>query len=86
MKLVKVKFQKKGQGFIYLGNDELKMHEAVLCRTKDGIWAGEVIDIPDVSILTQNTGAYIPLKECIGIDNEITYELWMEHWSQQERA
>lgn len=83
MKLVEVKFLKDGKGFLYLGNDELKMHEAALCRTKDGIWAGEVINIPQVSILKENTDAYLPLKECVGITNEITYELWMEHWTKQ---
>ena len=62
------------------------MHEAVFCRTKEGIWAGEVIDIPDVSILMENSGAYILLKECVGIDNEITYELWLEHWNQQSKT
>ncbi|MFW5780581.1 MAG: hypothetical protein ACOCWI_03945 [Bacillota bacterium] len=83
MKLVMVKFQRKGEGFLYLGTDTLDMHDAVLCRTKDGVWAGEVIDLPDNKILTENSGAYLPLKECVNISNEITYELWQEHWDMQ---
>ncbi len=67
MKLVMVKFQKKGKGFLYLGTDTLDMHDAVLCRTKEGIWAGEVIDLPSNEILTEDIGAYFPLKEFVAI-------------------
>lgn len=84
MKLVMVKFGSKGEGFLFLGNNELIMHEAVLCRTKEGICAGEVMDIPEESILSDDTGAYLPLKQCIGISNEITYELWQEVWQKQQ--
>ena len=68
MKLVKVKFLKKGQGFLYLGNDELNAWGRILPNQGRHL-GGEVIDIPDVSILMK-ISAYIPLKECVGIDND----------------
>lgn len=85
MKLVKVKFNRSGESYIYLGDNELRNHDAVLCRTTGGIFAGEVIGKPDESILTSNTGAYIPLKECTIINNEIIHELWQELWDKQSK-
>jgi hypothetical protein len=84
MKLVLVKFTKEGNGFLFLGEDSLGLNSAVFCRRKEGIFAGKVVQIPPEEVLAKDTDAYLPLKECVGVKDDISYELWRQVKNSQK--